>query len=456
MAIQVVILAAGQGRRMYSNQPKVLHRLGGKALLEHVILTALKISPETPPIIVYGHQGERLQEALGHYSVRWAEQQDQLGTGHAVLQAMPFVADDDRVLILYGDVPLISEQTLTRLIQATPPDAIGMVTVHLKQPTGYGRILRDAMERVMGIVEEKDASEVERAITEINSGIYILPAVHLKNWLPNLNNQNAQLEYYLTDVISRGVKEKVAIYTVQPRQFEEILGVNDRVQLAHLERFYQHQYAEKLMRQGVTICDPHRLDIRGDVEIGRDVTLDVNVILEGRVVIGHGCVIGPNTFLRNTTLGVNVEIKANSIIDGAEIAAEAIIGPFARIRPGTVLASKVHIGNFVELKNSQIDEGSKVNHLSYVGDSEVGKRVNIGAGTITCNYDGVNKHKTVIGDDVQIGSDTQLIAPVTVGAGATIAAGSTIIKDAPPHQLTLTQHIDQRSMADWERPKKQG
>lgn len=454
MALQIVILAAGQGKRMCSNLPKVLHRLAGKTLLEHVIETAQSLSSTRSPIVIYGHQGNILRNLLSHHTVRWVEQKEQLGTGHALLQALPEIAEEDHVLVLYGDVPLITVETLQQLIKTTPKEGLGMLTAHLADPTHYGRIKRDGASHIIGVVEEKDATAEERLITEINPGIYLLQAHLLKDWLPALNNKNKQNEYYLTDIIARAVKEKLPIHAISPRVCEEILGVNDRVQLAHLERFYQRQIAETLMRQGVTLYDPARLDVRGEVKMGKDVVIDVNVIFEGRVVIGDECTIGPNTILRNSVLKNRVEIKANSVIDGAEIAADCIIGPFARLRPGSVLATGAHIGNFVEVKNSEVGEGSKINHLSYVGDSEIGKRVNIGAGTITCNYDGVNKHKTIIGDDTHIGSDTQLVAPVTVGQGATIGAGSTITKDVPPYQLTLTHRIDQRSVKDWQRPEK--
>lgn len=454
MTIRVIILAAGQGKRMNSNLPKVLHKLAGRPLLEHVIHTALRISPSTPPVIVYGHQGKILHDTFSHYPVLWAEQKEQWGTGHALRQALPEIADDERVLVLYGDVPLISGDTLKQLIDTTPSNAIGMLTAHFVNPAGYGRIKRNKNNKIIGIIEEKDTTANERAITEINPGIYLVDAKRLKKWLPQLKNKNVQREYYLTDIITIAVKEKIPVHAVQPAVLEEILGVNDRAQLAYLERFYQRQQAEKLMQNGVTIYDPARLDIRGEVHAGCDVVIDVNVILEGSVVIGNGCVIGPNTILRHVVLGDRVDIKANSVIDGAEIAADCIIGPFARIRPGTVLEPHAHVGNFVEVKNSEIGESTKINHLSYVGDSEIGKRVNVGAGTITCNYDGVNKHKTIIGDDVHIGSDTQLVAPVTIGAGATIGAGSTITKDAPPHQLTITTKLEQRSIREWKRGKK--
>jgi bifunctional UDP-N-acetylglucosamine pyrophosphorylase/glucosamine-1-phosphate N-acetyltransferase len=453
MTIQIVILAAGQGKRMHSIVPKVLHELAGKSLLEHVIDTALRVADETSPIIINGHQGNKVASELAHYKVRWIEQKEQLGTGHAVLQALPAINEDDRVLVLYGDVPLISEDILKTLIASTPKSAIGMLTATLANPTGYGRIKRNKQQNIIGIIEEKDASEKEKAITEINSGIYFVPATYLKKWLPALENQNAQKEYYLTDIIACADKEKIQVHAVSPRHIEEILGVNDRVQLSQLERFYQLQQAEKLMRQGVTIYDPARLDVRGEVKVGRDVTIDVNVILEGHVVIGDECIIGPNVVLCNTELGARVEVKANSVIDSAEIATGCIVGPFARIRPGTVLASNAHIGNFVEIKNSIVGENSKINHLSYVGDSEVGKRVNIGAGTITCNYDGVNKHKTIIGDEAFIGSNSQLVAPIRIGEGATIGAGSTITEDAPAKQLTISRSR-QQTIKDWQRPVK--
>ena len=451
MAIQVVILAAGQGKRMHSKYPKILHPLGGKPLLEHVVNTAWQISPDQAPIVVYGHQGEVIRHHLAHLNVHWIEQKEQLGTGHALLQVMTTIDHEDDILVIYGDTPLISKETLKKLIASTPKKALGMVIADLPQPTGYGRIKRD-QKTITGIIEEKDATPNERLITEINPGIYFAPGKYLKKWLPLLNNHNSQAEYYLTDIVALAVQEQIVIHEVKPVANEEVLGVNDRVQLAALERFYQRQYAEKLLRQGVTLLDPARLDIRGDVQIGRDVLIDINVILEGHVVIGDECVIGPNTVLRNTVLGHGVHIQANSIIDGAEIASGCVIGPFARIRPGTVLARAAHIGNFVEIKNSEIGEASKINHLSYIGDGEIGNRVNIGAGTITCNYDGVNKHKTIIGDDAFIGSDSQLVAPLTVGAGATVGAGSTLTKDVLPHQLTITHRIEQRTITDWQRP----
>lgn len=451
-ATRIVILAAGQGKRMYSELPKVLHPLAGKPLLEHVLQTALSLSSE-PPLVIYGHAGERVRAALAHYPATWLPQDKQLGTGHALLQALPQVRDDEQVLALYGDVPLISPETLQRLMRETPAEAIGLITATLANPQGYGRIVRDEQGAVTAIVEEKDADEKTRRICEINPGIYYAPAASLKKWLPTLSPRNAQGEYYVTDIVSLALKEKRHIHTLQPAFTEEILGVNDRVQLNQLERFYQERYAQKLLCQGVTLYDPRRFDVRGELIVAADVIIDVNVVIEGRVVLGKGCVIGPNVYLRNAQIGERVEIRANSVIDGAEVAADCIIGPFARLRPGTVLAPKVHIGNFVEIKNSFIDQDSKVNHLSYLGDAEVGKRVNVGAGTITANYNGVDKNKTWIGDDASIGSGTELIAPVTVGEGATIGAGSTITKNAPPQRLTLAR-AKQLTVEAWRRPEK--
>lgn len=454
MTLQIVILAAGLGKRMQSHLPKVLHAIAGKPMLQHVLETAQKLT-STLPCVVYGHQGQKLRETFATANnLLWIEQSEQLGTGHALLQALPALQSTDHILVLYGDVPLISVDTLKELITTTPKNAIGMITATLANAHGYGRIKRNNKHEVVAIVEEKDASTDERAIKEVNSGIYYAPSKRLHDWLPRLKNHNAQSEYYLTDIIKLAVEEHMTIHTVQPTASEEIEGINDRVQLAKIERFHQLQQAEKLMRAGVTLLDPSRIDIRGEVEVGQDVVIDVNVILEGKIKIGRGCKIGAHSILRNTTLGEQVEIKSHCVIEEATIANESVVGPFARLRPGTKLAAQTHIGNFVEVKNSEIGVGSKVNHLSYIGDSEIGKRVNVGAGTITCNYDGANKHKTIIGDDVQIGSDTQLIAPVKVGDGATIGAGSTVAKDVPAHQLTLTARLEQRTLKDWQRPEK--
>ncbi|MHB1948848.1 MAG: bifunctional UDP-N-acetylglucosamine diphosphorylase/glucosamine-1-phosphate N-acetyltransferase GlmU [Gammaproteobacteria bacterium] len=452
MALSVVILAAGQGKRMHSHLPKVLHTLAGKPLLEHVVLTADLLKPDQS-IIVYGHKGETLRHQLANLNVHWTQQSEQLGTGHALLQALPQIADDHRVLVLYGDVPLISFATLKNLLAATPADALGMVTAHFTDPTGFGRIIRNKYGKIIDIVEQKDLHAEQHNIHEINSGIYLFPANFLAQALPKLQNQNAQKEYYLTDAIKMAVEKEISIHSMHPASTDEVLGINDRVQLANLERAYQRQQAEKLMRQGVTLMDPNRFDLRGEIRVGQDVMIDINVIIEGHVNIGNNCIIGPNCILRNATLGDHVEIKANSVLDGAEISAHCIIGPFARIRPGTVLAPNVHVGNFVEIKNSFIGEASKVNHLTYAGDSDIGKRVNVGAGTITCNYDGVNKHRTKIGDEAFIGSNTALVAPLEIGENATIGAGSVITRNAPPHQLTVCR-AQQRSIENWARPKK--
>ncbi len=450
--LQVVILAAGQGKRMNSDLPKVLHPLGGKSLLTHVVDTALKLNPEETPIVIYGHQGELLRHRLADLNVTWVEQKEQLGTGHALKEALPHFSSHDRVLVLYGDVPLISFETLQKFISSTPLPALGIITAKWGNPAGFGRVVRDQDNQVTHIVEEKDASESEKNISEINSGIYLISVSDLKKWLPKLTNSNQQKEYYLPQIVEFAVAEKKTIAAFLCPTLEETLGVNDKAQLATLERCYQHKQATKLLNQGVTLFDPSRLDIRGEVVVGRDVTIDINVIFEGKVVIGNQCTIGPNTILRNVILGDNVEIRANSLLDGAEVGNHAVIGPFARLRPGTTVSSHAHVGNFVEVKNSLIGEYTKVNHLSYIGDSEIGKKVNIGAGTITCNYDGINKNKTIIGDEAFIGSNSSLVAPIKIGAGATIGAGSTITKDAPANQLTVCRTL-QRTIETWQRPK---
>ena len=389
---------------------------------------------------------------LGHFPVRWVAQSEPLGTAHAVLQTLPLISDGDQVLILYGDVPLITATTLRAFVDQTPPENLGLLTAILPDPYGYGRIDRDQQKQIRAVIEDKDTNAITAQICEINSGIYVMPAHFIKTNLSKLTTKNAQQEYYLTDLIHLAYRQNIAIHGTVLQRYEEIQGVNDRLQLAHLERLYQLRLANQLMQQGVTLYDPNRFDIRGEAKIGQDVTIDVNVILEGRVIIGNHCYIGPGVYLRHTVIGDHVEIKANSVIDGAEIGSHAVVGPFARLRPGTVLDLGVHIGNFVEVKNSEVGANSKVNHLSYIGDSEIGKRVNIGAGTITCNYDGMNKYKTIIEDETHIGSDTQLVAPVKIGKGATIGAGSTITKDVVPDQLTVTHRLDQRIIPAWERP----
>jgi bifunctional UDP-N-acetylglucosamine pyrophosphorylase/glucosamine-1-phosphate N-acetyltransferase len=454
MGLSIVILAAGQGTRMRSAKPKVLHALAGKPLLEHVCNAASRLSKNSIHVI-YGHGGEQVLKGLAHLPVQWSEQAQQLGTGHAVAQALPSIPSEDTVLVLYGDVPLITFETLKRLVDASK-GGIGLLTVELDNPTGYGRIVRNAQGAVARIVEEKDATSEEKTLREVNTGMMALPAELLKGWVACLDNRNAQGEFYLTDVIGMAVADGVAVNTVNPDSVFEVMGVNDRVQLAELERHYQRGQAERLMRAGVTLLDPARFDLRGELETGRDVVIDVNVVLEGRVRLGNGVTIGPNSYLRNTEVADDVTILANCVIEDSTIGKGSRIGPFSRLRPETQLAEDVHIGNFVEIKKSIVEQGSKINHLSYVGDTDVGRNVNIGAGTITCNYDGANKHRTIIGDDVFIGSDTQLVAPVKVGDGATIGAGTTVTRDAPPGQLTVSR-APQKTFPEWRRPrKKQG
>ncbi|MEW8276920.1 MAG: bifunctional UDP-N-acetylglucosamine diphosphorylase/glucosamine-1-phosphate N-acetyltransferase GlmU [Candidatus Thiodiazotropha sp.] len=452
MDLGALILAAGEGTRMRSRIPKVLHQLAGKPLLAHVVDTARSVDPHEITI-VYGHGGDLVPSRLAAPDLTWVEQAERLGTGHAVMQAMPKLHKVDQVLILYGDVPLISSSTLTGLLSCLKRSDLALLTVDLPDPTGYGRIVRDGMDRILRIVEQKDASPREREISEINTGILAVKRDRLEGWLKRLDNNNAQKEYYLTDIIAMAVADGVNIQAVHPDSEEEVMGVNDRKQLAYLERHYQQQQAELLMRNGTTLADPSRIDIRGDISTGRDIFLDCNVIIEGRVKLADGVRIGPNVLLKNCSIGEDTEVFANSVLEDAEIGSQCRIGPFARVRPESRLADHVHIGNFVEIKKSRVADGSKINHLSYVGDSDVGEQVNIGAGTITCNYDGANKHKTVIGDRAFIGSDTQLIAPVAVGEGATIGAGSTISRDAPAEKLTLSR-AKQVSIDGWERPVK--
>ncbi|OOZ35921.1 bifunctional UDP-N-acetylglucosamine diphosphorylase/glucosamine-1-phosphate N-acetyltransferase GlmU [Solemya velesiana gill symbiont] len=452
MKLGVVILAAGQGTRMKSALPKVLHPLAGKPLVGHVIDTAHQLGA-AKITVVYGHGGEQVPAAISDPSVTWAEQTEQLGTGHAVEQALPALAGMDRVLVLYGDVPLTSRDTLQALIEAAADTQLALLTVNLVNPTGYGRIVRDSEGNPDRIVEQKDASAEELKINEVNTGILVADGPRLDAWLRQLDNDNAQGEFYLTDIVAMAVADGIEVHTTQPADEYEVMGVNDRVQLAELERHYQQAQAERLMREGVTLRDPARFDLRGTLGSGRDVEIDVNVLIEGEVSLGDNVRVGANTVLRNVKVADDVVIKENCVIEDAVIGEESIIGPFARIRPETELAPRVHIGNFVEIKKSTVGEGSKINHLSYVGDSEVGKIVNIGAGTITCNYDGANKFKTVIGDGAFIGSDSQLIAPVEVEAGATIGAGSTITRTAPKDQLTLSRS-KQMTLKGWKRPVK--
>jgi bifunctional UDP-N-acetylglucosamine pyrophosphorylase/glucosamine-1-phosphate N-acetyltransferase len=452
MKLGVVILAAGQGTRMRSSLPKVLHILAGRPLLQHVISTAGALEPERV-VVVYGHGGERVPAAFPDKDLTWVEQAEQLGTGHAVEQALPALKGVERVLVLYGDVPLTEASTLSALIDAAADTDLALLTVELENPTGYGRIVRADNGSIQRIVEQKDAAPEELSIREINTGILVVNRARLEQWIEQLENDNAQGEFYLTDIVEAAVKEGVEVRSAQPADFDEVKGVNDRLQLAELERHFQRRQAEQLMRQGVALSDPARFDLRGTLSAGQDVEIDINVLLEGEVSLGDGVRVGANTVIRNSTVAANTQIKENCVIEEATIGKECRIGPFARIRPETALAGSVHIGNFVEIKKSEVDEGSKINHLSYVGDSSVGKGVNIGAGTITCNYDGANKHKTIIGDNAFIGSDTQLVAPVEVGPGATIGAGSTITQDAPPETLSLSR-AKQTSLKGWRRPVK--
>ncbi len=452
MSLSIIILAAGQGTRMHSALPKVLHELAGRTLLEHVYVSASRLDHRQIRII-YGHGGQKVPETLAHLSADWVEQKQQLGTGHAVKLAMPQVPDVDNVLILYGDIPLITFETLQRLVSAAGTSGFSLLTSVLDEPTGYGRIIRDDSNNVTCIVEENDATPEQRAVTEINTGMMVVKARLLKRWLPELNNNNTQGEYYLTDIVEKAVSENIQVITIQPESITEIHGVNNRVQLAELERYYQLTQAQHLMRHGVTLMDPSRFDLRGDLKAGRDIRIDINVVIEGSVSLGNDVTIGQNCYINNADIGDGATILPNCVIENAVIGNGCKIGPFARIRPDTRLAEHVHIGNFVEVKKSEIGPGSKVNHLSYIGDSEIGKNVNIGAGTITCNYDGANKHKTIIGDNVFIGSDTQLIAPVVVGDGATIGAGTTVTKDIAADTLTCNK-LEHKIVKSWRRPEK--
>ena len=453
MAVNVVILAAGQGKRMQSALPKVLHPLAGAPLLAHVIATARALKP-VRICVVYGHGGEQVPRAMAAADLKFVKQQPQLGTGHALLQALPHLDARKDALVLYGDVPLIAASTLKELT-AGSGERLRLLTAELEDPRGYGRIVRNAKGAITSIVEEKDASEKQRRIREINTGIMLLPGKRLAGWLDQLSNRNAQREYYLTDVVALALKDRVKIEARAPHGDWEILGVNSLWQLARLERIYQMHNADRLLEAGVALADPLRIDVRGTLICGRDVRIDVNCVFEGAVEIGDNAVIGANCVIRNAKIGAATRIEPFSMIDDAKIGKNCRVGPYARIRPGTRLAADVHIGNFVEVKASSVGTGSKANHLAYVGDTSIGRNVNVGAGTITCNYDGVNKHRTVIEDNVLIGSDVQLVAPVTVHAGATIGAGATITKDVPAGELTYTEK-KQVVKRGWTRPLKIG
>lgn len=436
---------------MRSALPKVLHPVAGNSMLGHVIHSARQLSPVGIHVVI-GHGADAVRERLTAQDLNFVMQDKQLGTGHAVAQALPELTAET-VLILYGDVPLIEVESLKRLLGLVTPEQLGLLTVNLTDPTGYGRIVRDENHRVCAIVEHKDASEAQKAITEGNTGILAVPGKRLADWLSRLSNSNAQGEYYLTDVIAMAVADGLTVATEQPYDAMEVQGANDRRQLAELERHYQQREARRLMAQGVTLRDPARFDVRGEVSVGRDVLIDVNVILEGKVVIEDDVIIGPNCVIKDSTLRKGAVVKANSHLDGAVLGEGSDAGPFARLRPGSVLGAKAHVGNFVELKNARLGEGAKAGHLTYLGDAQVGARTNIGAGTITCNYDGANKHQTTLGEDVFIGSNNSLVAPVDISSGATTAAGSTITQNVPAEQLGVAR-ARQRNIEGWKRPVK--
>lgn len=452
MGLSIIILAAGQGKRMRSALPKVLHRLAGRTLLEHVLATARTLSPDQI-IVVYGHGGAQVRDALAHETdIEWVLQETQDGTAHAVGCTLALIQESHGVLVLYGDVPLIGHTTLRSLYTSVPQGEIGLVTTYLDHPLGYGRIVREK-HRITHIVEERDASDEQRKIKEVNTGIILIPAHCLEKWIPEISNDNTQKEYYLTDMIALAANENIKIHAVHPQHPSEVLGVNDKQQLATLERYYQSMMAHGLLDKGVTLMDPLRVDLRGEVEVGEDVVIDINVIFKGKVILGPGCYVGPSCVLKNVELGEGVRVEAFSYIEDSVIERDCVIGPYARIRPGTHVGAGAKVGNFVEVKKSHLGAGVKINHLSYIGDTEIGARTNIGAGTITCNYDGAHKHKTTIGSDVFIGSDCQLIAPITIGDDATIGAGSTLTRDAPAHELTLSRS-KQETIKGWKRPLK--
>ncbi len=451
MPLEIVVLAAGQGKRMHSALPKVLHPLAGRPLLAHVLETAQTLQPERI-VVVHGHGGDAVQAAFAAAPLSWVEQSERLGTGHAVLQALPRVSGDAEVLVLYGDVPLVRAETLRELVRAAR-GGLAILTAEAPDASGYGRIVRDARGRVARIVEQKDASPEELRLREVNVGFLCAPARLLRAWLDRVGNRNAQGEYYLTDIIALAVAEGLEVVAVKAPDWREVAGVNSKRELALLERALRRRAAERLLDSGVTLADPERIDVRGSLECGRDVAIDVNCVFEGSVRLGERVRIGPNCVLRNVTLEADTEVHAFSLLEEAQVGARCRIGPYARLRPGAVLEQEVHIGNFVEVKASRLGAGSKANHLAYIGDAQVGSRVNIGAGTITCNYDGVGKHRTVIEDDCFIGSDSTLVAPVTIGRGSYIGAGATISKDTPAGQLTVAR-AKQVSLPSWKPRKK--
>ena len=451
MTTEVVILAAGQGTRMRSRLPKVLHQLAGKPMVSHVIDSAKKIQADAIHVVV-GHGAEQVKQTLADNELHWAIQEQQLGTGHAVAQAMPAIKPESTVLIAYGDVPLITAETLTGLIEAANDKTLSLLTVHLDNPTGYGRIVRESG-AITAIVEQKDAGEEQLLINEVNTGILAVAAAKLNQWLPALSSNNAQGEYYLTDIIAMAVNDGMDVIAQHPQSAMEVEGANNRLQVAALERFYQQQQAQRLMAEGATLADPARIDIRGDLTIGQDIFIDINCVFIGDVSIADDVIIGPNCVIENSTVGRGTVIKANSILENATVAENCDIGPFARLRPGSVLANQAKVGNFVETKKTNIGEGSKINHLTYIGDSNIGKGVNVGAGTITCNYDGANKFTTNIGDGAFIGSNSSLVAPVNIGSHATIGAGSTISGDVTDNQLSVARG-KQKNIEGWKRPTK--
>ncbi len=454
MKLRVVILAAGKGTRMRSDLPKVLHKVANKPMVEHVIDTARSLKPEAINLI-YGHGGEQLQKTIQGDDLTWVEQREQLGTGHAVQQVIPYLKDDEKVVILYGDVPLLTESTLIKLLTATQTTELGLLTMTLDDPNGYGRIVRNTDKQVTGIVEQKDANAEQLAIQEVNTGIMIADGAKLKAWLENLSNDNAQKEYYLTDIVAMAAEQGVTIATAQPDATYEVEGANNRQQLAQLERAFQRRQADELMTQGVTLIDPARFDCRGKLTVGNDVTFDINVVIEGDVTIGNNVTVEPNCVIKDATIGDNTVIRANSHIEGAAVAKNCKVGPFARLRPGAELANEAQVGNFVEMKKSRLGKGSKASHLTYLGDAQVGEYANIGAGTITCNYDGVNKFLTEIGDGAFIGSNSSLVAPVKIGNNATVGAGSVVTREVADEELAVARG-KQRNISGWQRPQKKG
>lgn len=452
MALKTIVLAAGKGTRMKSELPKVLHLVAGKPMLHRVLDSAIQFDGDI--IVVYGHGGEHVMQRSAEYNIKWVEQTQQLGTGHAVQQAERYIDDEDVALVLYGDVPLTNKTTLEKLVSQVSSNSMSLLTVQLDNPTGYGRIIREN-NNVTKIVEQKDANAAELRVREVNTGILAANGRMLKIWLSKLQSDNAQGEFYLTDIIEMAVNDNIRVKTVEPNNEFEVMGVNSKRELNVIERYYQKTTAEDLMDQGVTLADANRLDVRGELVVeGADICIDVNCVFEGQVNLSAGVNIGPNCVISNSRIGKNVTVKANSVLENCDIGDGSSVGPFARLRPGAVLKQNVHVGNFVEIKKTNVGNGSKISHLSYIGDADIGENVNIGAGTITCNYDGVNKFKTVIEDNVFIGSDTQLVAPVTVKKGATIGAGTTLTKDAPEGELTLSR-AKQLTLKGWKKPVKE-